>query len=259
MAKLSTVAAERDTAILNKAGRGKTLHVLLRILRPALSHLRTARLVRQLNSEHVIALWISNQVDNGHVHSNLLLLGNQEDGKSIGAQSGFDIGQTERIKYRPSVGLEACSESIDVLLASRMDECRPSLFSLELRDASPINNTALLTVDCLVTFLVAELAFERVCRAVSSGVAFDATRIASSGKLTLNARVRAVSLVVANFTTVLECKFSFCCKRVLLEMDTHKTLAGEASSGRLVGAPACGVTRLVAAVRNSALPRADWK
>jgi hypothetical protein len=45
VSKLSTVAAEWNATVLQKSGGGKTLLVLLGVLRPTFLELRTARLV----------------------------------------------------------------------------------------------------------------------------------------------------------------------------------------------------------------------
>lgn len=48
--QLATVAAKRHTAILDETGGSETLEVLGAVLGPVQSHLRTARLLGELDS-----------------------------------------------------------------------------------------------------------------------------------------------------------------------------------------------------------------
>ena len=60
VAEFTTVAAQGNTAILDKTGGGETLEVLLLVLGPARSEPRAARLLRELDGEHKLALGIAN-------------------------------------------------------------------------------------------------------------------------------------------------------------------------------------------------------
>lgn len=227
VAELTTVAAERNTTILNEAGGCKTLEVLVLVLRPTLSHLRTAGLVGELSGKNKLTFWIADHVDNGHIDGNVLLEGDKKDGKTILAKSGLDIGEGEVVDNCSSISLETGTEAVQIPLLGCINKLGPSLFSLELRDTGPVDKATLLTLESLVPFLVTELASHRIGGAVASGVAIYTTSVAGTGEFALNARVGAVGLVVTNFAAV-------------------EALASEAASGGLVGALSSEVTGLVA-------------
>jgi hypothetical protein len=229
VAKLTTVDAQRNTTVLNEASGGETFEVLLSVLRPALSQLRATRLLGELNREDELPFWIADQVDNCHVDRNLLLLGDQEDWKSIFSESGLHIGEAEVIDGRASVCPEAGAETIEILLLCSVNQLCPSLFSLELWDTSPVDHAALLALKCLVALIVAELALNRVGRAVASRMALDTAGVTGAGKFALDTGISAVSFVVANLSAV-------------------EALAGEAAASGLVWASMSEVPSLVAAV-----------
>jgi hypothetical protein len=85
VSRFTTVAADGNTRVMNKAGIEEALEVLLGALGPALRHLGTTRLAGQLNGEDIFALGVTDQVDNGHVGSNLLLLSDEEDAQVVRA------------------------------------------------------------------------------------------------------------------------------------------------------------------------------
>lgn len=87
VSELTAVAAERDTAILDETGGCETLEVLGAVVGPSLSHLRPAGLVRELNGENELTFRVADHVDDGHVDGNLLLEGDEKDGKTILAKS----------------------------------------------------------------------------------------------------------------------------------------------------------------------------
>jgi hypothetical protein len=156
--ELTAVAAERNTTILDVAGRSESLDVLGRALRPTLSHLDTTGLGRELDGQDVLAVRVANQVDDGHVGGDLLLLGNEEDTETILAESLFDGGKTELFPGSAGVGTEANTESVEVLLLGGIDESSPGGLRVHLRDASPVDHATSLAVDSAVALLVAELA-----------------------------------------------------------------------------------------------------
>lgn len=82
----------------------------------------------------------------------------------------------------------------------------PSLPSLELRDARPVDEATLLTLSCLVALLVAEFAFDRWT--IARRVSFDAAFPTGACELALDSGVGTVSLVVTDLSTVeaLSCK-----------------------------------------------------
>jgi hypothetical protein len=104
VSKLAAVAAQRQTTVLDEAGRSKTLEVLLWVLGPALRHLGTTRLRGKLDRENILALGVADEVDDGHVGFNILLLGDQIDTQSILAQSRLDTSQSELLRRSTSIG-----------------------------------------------------------------------------------------------------------------------------------------------------------
>jgi hypothetical protein len=83
MPEFTAVAADGHTGVLNKASVDKALKVLLGALGPALCHLGTTSLSGQLDGKDVLALGVANQVDDGHVGSNFLLLSDKEDAQVV--------------------------------------------------------------------------------------------------------------------------------------------------------------------------------
>jgi len=227
--ELTAVAAKRDAAVLDKPSRRKALQILRSILRPALSHLRTARLFGQLDGKDVLALWVANQVDNGHVDSHLLLLRDQIDRQLICAESGFHVRQAEVVDDGACICLEAGAERVEVPLRCGVYEMSPSLSSLELRNARPVDDATLLTLSCLVALLITEFALD--CWTMARRVAFDAAFPTGARELALDSGIGTVSLVVTDLSTV-------------------EALSREAATSRLVGT----VTGMVAS-----LVTAAWK
>jgi hypothetical protein len=228
VAELTAVVAERDTAVLHETSRRETLEVLFRALRPALSELGAARLRRQLNGQDKMALRVADQVDNGHVWRNVLLLGDQIHAEAIVSQSLLDGGQAEDVGGSTRVGTQTDAEDVEVLLVRSVDEGLPSVFGGQLGNTSPVDDTATLAVESDVSLLVAQLALLGVGGALASRVALDTTRVAGAAEGTLDALVGAVRLVVADLSAV-------------------EALAGEAAALRLVGTFAGEVAGLVAA------------
>lgn len=105
MAKLTTVATERNSFVFDVASRLETLYVLFGARRPALCHLCAARFGRQLDGEDKLAISIANQVDNGHVLRELLnFFGNEEDAQIILTESFLDFGKIENLNGGASIG-----------------------------------------------------------------------------------------------------------------------------------------------------------
>lgn len=202
MAKFATVGAERDTAVLNEPGRGETLEVLLWRLWPALSKFGAARLSRQLNRQNEIPVGVTNQVDDRHVLSDLLLLGDEVDTKSVVAQSLFDQRKAELVGGRASVGSQTDAEGIEILRISCVDQGTPGVFGSHLRDASPVDDAPLIAFKCLVAGLVAESALLGVGRAATRSMALLTASVTCASKWALNAFVRAISFIVADLSAV---------------------------------------------------------
>jgi hypothetical protein len=229
VAKLAAVATHGNAAILDKASRTQTLEVLLWALRPAWCKLRTTRLSGQLDRQNEVSLGIANKVDNSHVGGNVLLLGDEIDRQAILAQSSLHIGQAELVIDSTRVGSQADAKSVQILFIGGIDQGLPRILSRHLRNASPVDDTTATTIECNVTLLVAQLALLRVGRAGASGVALNTTGVASTVERTLDALVSTVRLVVADLSAV-------------------EALASQAATLGLVGAFACEVAGLVAAV-----------
>lgn len=202
MTQLTAVAAHGHTAVLDETSRSQALQVLFGRLGPALRHLRTAGLGCKLDGQHELALGVANQVDDGLVGSNLLLESDQVDLDAIRAKSRLDIRQAELVVGSAGVGLQTEAEDIKVLSVGGIDEGGPGIFGGQLGNIAPVDGSALVALKSLVTFLLAQLADHGVGRAAASRVAFNAAGIASPGERTLDALVRAVSLVVADLTAV---------------------------------------------------------
>lgn len=202
MAKLATVTAHRNATVLDEASRSETLKVLLRRLGPILSHLRTARLGSKLDRENVFTLRIADQVDNGLIWRDLLLERDQIDLDTIGAKSGLDIGQAELVDDSAGICLETNAKYIQIFQVSGIDERGPSIFGRQLRNTGPVDDAALIALEGLVAWLVAELALHRVGWAATSRVALDAASIAGTGERTLDALVGTVGFVVTYLTAV---------------------------------------------------------
>jgi hypothetical protein len=224
MALLATVAADRNTAILDKAGRGETLEVLLRALRPALGELRTTGLSRQLDRENILAVGIANKIDDGKALIDLLPLCNQIHTEALFAQALFDSGQAELVSNSASVGTQADAEGIEVFLLGGIDKSSPGSLSLHLRYTSPIDDALLLAVHGNMALLVAQLALLRIGRAVASGMTLNTAAVADAREGVLDTRVGTVGLVVAYLTTVV----AFASEAAALGL--VRTLAGEVAS-----------------------------
>jgi hypothetical protein len=158
MTKLTAIAAQRYTAVLNVAAGGKALQVLSRVLGPALCHFGAARFGRELNGQNKLAVCVTDEVDDGHVGGDLLLLGDKEDCKIILTESLLDGGKVELFHGSASISLQADAEDVKVLLFGSIDQSDPGSLSVHLRDARPVDNAAGLAVDSAVTLLVTELA-----------------------------------------------------------------------------------------------------
>jgi hypothetical protein len=200
--KLTAVAAERHTTVLDIATGSKALEVLGRALGPALCHLGTTRLFGKLNGEDVLATGIADEVNDSHVGSNFLLLGDEINTKTVLTESLFDGGKVEIFHDSAGVSLEGDTESVEVLVLGGIDEGSPGGTSLHLRNTGPVDDTTRLALESFVAFLVAEPALHRVGRAVTSSMAVDATRVTSTSELALNSLVGTVRLVVADLTAV---------------------------------------------------------
>lgn len=229
--KLTAVAAERDTTILNEPGGCKTLEVLILVLRPAHSHLRTARLLGKLDGENELTFRVADHVHNSHVDGDVLLEGDEKDGKLIFAKSGLDIREGEIVYDGAGVSLEAGTEAVQIFLLGCIDELGPGLLSLELRNTGPVDNATLLTLKSLVAFLVAKLALHGVGWAAACSMSLDTAGVAGTSELALDARIGAISLVVTDLAAVV-------------------AFASEAASGWCVGAFASEMTFLAAAAKN---------
>lgn len=229
--ELTAVAAERDSTILNESGGCKTLEVLLPVLGPTYSHLRPARLLGELDSENKLTFWVADHVDNGHIDSDILLEGDEKDGKLILAKGGLDIGEGKVVDDSAGVSLEAGAEAVQILLLGCIDEFGPSLLSLELRDTSPVYKATLFTLESLVALLVAKLALYRIGWAAACSMSLDTAGVAGTGELALDTRVGAVGLVVTNLATVV-------------------AFTSEAAARWCIGAFASEVTVLAAAAKN---------
>jgi hypothetical protein len=229
VSEFTAVAAERYTTVFDKAGRSETPKVLLWALGPALGHLGATRLCRQLEGEDELALGVANEVNDGHVGSNLLLLGNQVNTKVVLAESSLDCGEVELVVERTSVGAETDAEGIQIFGPRGVDESGPCITSIHLGNAGPVDQTALITVQSLVPLLVAKLAFHGVGRAASSRMTLNSTCIAGTRERALNTLIRAVCLIVSNLATVV-------------------AFASKAAALRFIGALAGKVASLAAAV-----------
>ena len=182
VSELTTVAAERNTAVLDVAARSKALDVLGWVLGPTLSHLRTTRLGGELDGEDVFAVRVADEVNDGHVGGDLLLLGDEKDAETVLTESLLDGRKAELIHGGTSVGTEADTEGVEVLLLGGVDEGSPSSLRLHLGDASPVDGATRLALDSAVALLVTELA--------------------GAVEGTLNALVGAIGLVVTDLTAV---------------------------------------------------------
>ncbi|PSN71979.1 hypothetical protein BS50DRAFT_240589 [Corynespora cassiicola Philippines] len=228
MTKLVTVGAHGYTTVLHETSRGKTLGVLLRVLRPSGSLLSTARLLRILERENELAVGVTKQVDNRHVWGNLLLEGDQVDRQLVLAHGIGNLLQIEDVSERTSIGLERRAKSIQVLVICGLDEAIPCMFGIQLGDSGPVHRAALLAVNSLVPLLLAELAGCWLSGTVSGSMSLDTTSIAGTRKWALDLGVGAIGFVVTDFTAVV-------------------AFASQATS-RLIGTLAGKVTLLTAAV-----------
>lgn len=202
VAKFSTVGANGDTTIMDKATGRQTLEVLLGRFGPAFGHLDTTRLGRGLDGQNELALGVSDKIDNGHVDSNLLLLGDEEDWEVVVAESSLNSLDVELILKGTGVRFESRTEQVEILNLGSIDELVPSLLGTQFGNASPVDDTTRLTLKSLVAWLVAQLASLRVGRAAAHGVALLSTGVASTTERTLDLGVGAIGLVVTNLTAV---------------------------------------------------------
>lgn len=122
VAKLAAIATERNTSVLNEAGRRKTLEILCCVLRPALSKLRTARLIGQLNGENELTVRVTHQVDDSHVDRNLLLLGDQVDTQPILSKSLLHGRKVELLHGGASISLETGPKRVQITLLSSINQ-----------------------------------------------------------------------------------------------------------------------------------------
>jgi hypothetical protein len=182
VSELTAVATERDTAVLDVAAGSQTLNVLSWVLGPTLRHLRAARLGRELDGQDVLAVRVADEVNDSHVGGDLLLLGDEKDAEAVLTESLLNGRKAELIHGVTSVGAEADTEGVEVLLLGCVDEGGPGSLRLHLGDASPVDGATRLAVDSAVALLVTELA--------------------GAVEGTLNALVGAISLVVTDLTAV---------------------------------------------------------
>jgi hypothetical protein len=200
MPKLTTVVAEWNPTILDKASRGEALNVLLGRVRPALGQLGTTRLRSELEGKYKLTVWVADKIDDGHVGCNLLLFSDEVNWKLLLSQGSLDIRKVESVLDSTSVCPKADTERVEVFLACCVDELDPCLLTSQLRDSVPVDGAALCAVQGLVAFLVTELAF--LGRTVSSSVAINSARVAGTSEGTLDLSIRTVGLVVPNLTAV---------------------------------------------------------
>jgi hypothetical protein len=194
-----------------------------------LCHLCATRLGRQLDRKNVLALSVADEVDNGHVGGDILLLGDEVHTKIIFAQSSLDSGEIEVILESTSVGTKTDAERIEVLGLSRVDEGGPGTSSVHLRHTSPVDHAALIAVEGLVAFLIAKLALHGVRRASAGRMTLYTAGVAGSVEGTLDTLIGAVRLVVTDLAAV-------------------EALSSETAALGLVGAFTGEVTSLVAAL-----------
>jgi len=114
MAKFTAVPTERDTAVLHEASRSEAANILLWGLGPTLSHLCATRLGRKLDGKDEFTIRIANEVDNGHVCSDLLGLGNEMNTQAIIAKRLLDVWQTKLIYRGASIGPQTGPKRIKV-------------------------------------------------------------------------------------------------------------------------------------------------
>jgi len=202
VSEFTTVGAERHANVLDVTTGSETLEVLLWALGPTLCHLRATGLGRQLDRKNVLALSITDEVDNGHVGGDILLLGDDMHTEIIVTQSTLDGGEIEVILESTSVGTKTDAERIEVLDLGGVDEGSPGISSVHLRHTSPVNHTTLVAVESLVARLIAEPALHRVRRASTGGVTLFAAGVAGSAEGTLNTLIGAVCLVVTDLAAV---------------------------------------------------------
>lgn len=229
MAELATVAAQGHATVLDEASRSQALEVLLGALWPTLGHLRATRLRRELDRENVLLFGVTNEINDSHVGSDFLLLGDQVNGEIVSAQSLLNLGQLEVVGESTGVGTKADAEGVEILGRRSVDERGPGVFSGHLRNAGPVHDTAPSALKSAVARLVAQAALLGVGGALTRRVTLDTAGVAGAGERTLDALVGAVGFVVTNLAAV-------------------EAFSSEAAALGLVGTIAREVTGLVAAV-----------
>lgn len=229
--KLTTVTAERDSTIHNESGGCKTQEVLVLVLGPAYSHSCPARLLRELDSENELTLWVTDHVDNGHVDGDVLLESDEIYGNAISTKSGLNIREGKLVDESAGVSLEAGTEAVQILLIACLDDFGPGLISFELRNTGPVDKTALFTLESLVALLVTKLALHGIGRAAACSMSLNAACVARAGEFALDTRVGTIRLVVTNISAV-------------------EAFASQTASGWCVGALASEVAFLATAEKH---------
>lgn len=146
-----------------------------------------------------MAVGITDEVDDGHIGGDLLLLSDEEDSKSIFAKSFLDGGKAEVIHGSASVCLQADTEDIEVFGFGSVDEGNPGRLSIHLGDARPVDNATRLAVDSTMTLLVAEFAgaIERTLDTLIGTVRLVVTDLAAVEALASEAASTALRLLRA--------------------------------------------------------------